>query len=73
MLPGPAAVLAAALRDSATGELPYKVAITLGRVVVSFSLAMVIGGAIGLALGRSPRADRFFDGWLIVISEGVFS
>ncbi len=67
VLPGPAAVLAAAVRDTATGELPYNVAVTLARVVVAFTLAMVVGGAIGLALGRSPRADRFFDGWLIVL------
>ena len=67
VLPGPAAVLAAAVRDTATGELPFNVGVTLARVVAAFSLAMVIGGAIGVALGRSPRADRFFDGWLIVL------
>jgi NitT/TauT family transport system permease protein len=67
VLPGPAAVLAAAVRDTATGELPFNVAVTLARVVVSFTLAMLIGGAIGVALGRAPRADRFFDGWLIVL------
>jgi hypothetical protein len=32
---------------------------------ISFVVAMCIGTAIGLALGRSPRADRFFDTWLI--------
>ena len=65
-LPEPAAVftvLAAGLID---GEILYHVAITLGRVAVSFFLALIIGTAIGVALGLMKRADRFFDPWLIL-------
>ncbi len=67
VLPGPAAVLAAAVRDTASGALPFNVGVTLARVAASFLLAILIGGAIGVALGRHPRADRFFDGWLVLL------
>jgi len=56
-------VLVAALAD---GELLYHLAITMGRVVASFLLAMLIGVPIGIVMGRSKPVDRFFDGWLIL-------
>ena len=65
-LPGPGAVLAALGEAAVSGELHTHVLITLARVAVSFTLAMVIGTAIGIFLGRKPRADHFFDGWLIL-------
>jgi NitT/TauT family transport system permease protein len=66
MLPGPAAVLAVMARETANGHLPYNLAVTLGRVAASFVLAMSIGGAIGIAMGRHPALDRFGDAWLTV-------
>jgi NitT/TauT family transport system permease protein len=66
LLPPPATVavkLGAAIAD---GTLLYHVAITLARVAASFALAMLIGTAIGLAMGRRPRLDRLFDGWLVL-------
>jgi NitT/TauT family transport system permease protein len=48
-----------------TGDLLFHVGMTLARVVVSFVVAMLIGGALGLALGRSKTADKLFDSWLI--------
>ncbi len=65
-LPAPDAVLSAAIAAATTGELFESVAITLARVVVSFLLAMVIGCAIGIAMGRSERLNAFFDGWLLL-------
>lgn len=56
-------VLVAALAD---GELLYHLAITMGRVVASFLLAMLVGVPIGIVMGRSKPVDRFFDGWLIL-------
>jgi NitT/TauT family transport system permease protein len=50
----------------ADGTLPYHIGVTLARVAASFALAMVIGIAIGVAMGRRPRLDRFFDGWLVL-------
>jgi NitT/TauT family transport system permease protein len=65
-LPGPDVVFAAMMREFASGELTFHIGMTLYRVVVAFILAMLIGSAIGIAMGRSPRIDRIFDGWLIL-------
>lgn len=65
-LPSPltvAEILAAGIAD---GSIPYHTAVTLGRVAASFLVAMLVGTAIGIAMGRLPRLDRFFDGWLVV-------
>lgn len=67
LLPGPAQVGATMLRASADGALPRNILITLGRVAASFLLAMAIGAATGIALGRSPALDRMFGPWLIVL------
>lgn len=65
-LPGPGKVIAALHAAAASGELYTHILITLARVAASFVLAMIVGTAIGIVLGRSPGADRFFDGWLIL-------
>lgn len=65
-LPSPAAVARFVATVAANGDLARHLGATLARVVAAFALTMVIGTAIGVALGRSPRADLFFDGWLIV-------
>jgi NitT/TauT family transport system permease protein len=64
-LPGPWAVVEVMVREARAGELWSNIGATLLRVAFSFVIAMFIGSAIGLALGRYPRADRFFDAWLI--------
>lgn len=65
LFPGPAEVASALLREFQAGSLLTHVGATLARVIVSFILAMLVGGAIGLALGRVRSADLFFDTWLI--------
>lgn len=65
-LPPPHAVLRAFLAAAASGDLAVHVGATLGRVVVSFFLAMVIGSAIGIFMGRNVKADTFFDSWLVL-------
>ncbi len=64
-LPGPAAVFNVMVREAEAGELWGNIGATLLRVAFSFVVAMFIGSAIGLALGRYKAADRFFDAWLI--------
>ena len=66
VLPPPAAVLDRLAAGLVSGDLPLHIGITLARVAVSFALAMLIGTAIGIALGRSPALDRFFDPWLVL-------
>jgi NitT/TauT family transport system permease protein len=65
-LPAPFTVLDALWRGLLDGSIPYHIGITLARVAVSFAIAMLVGGAIGIAMGRSRRLDRFFDSWLIL-------
>ena len=65
-LPDPLFVLAILWQEIQTGQLPYNLGITLLRLLVSFSIAMVLGCAIGITLGRSKKLDYFFDNWLII-------
>lgn len=65
VFPGPLTVAATIVSEFASGALGYHVGITLARVAVAFFIAMLIGSAIGIALGRTRRADQFFDTWLI--------
>lgn len=64
-LPGPVAVVEVMVREAQAGELWVNITATLIRVAFSFVIAMFIGSAIGVSLGRHPGADRFFDTWLI--------
>ncbi len=65
-LPGPGAVWPVFVDDLTSGTLVRHLLATLARVAGAFVIAMALGTAIGLALGRSPRANRFFDPWLIL-------
>ena len=66
VLPPPLEVFQVTLAGFQDGDLPYSIGVTLARVTASFLLAMVIGVAFGIALGRSKPLDRFFDGWLVL-------
>jgi NitT/TauT family transport system permease protein len=66
-LPTPLAVLAAAGREIATGDLIEAVLVTLARVCVAFFLAMLAGSVVGYWLGRWRRADSILDLWLIIL------
>jgi NitT/TauT family transport system permease protein len=67
LLPEPQAVGLAIVREARSGALEFNLAVTLARVAVSFSIAMVLGTVIGLAMGRIALFDRFADPWLIVL------
>lgn len=64
--PGPSAVMDVLFREMASGELWHHLGITLFRVTLAFTVAMVLGAAFGLAIGANPLADKFFDSWLIL-------
>jgi NitT/TauT family transport system permease protein len=64
-LPGPGPVWDVAVREAESGALWTNIGATLFRVAFAFVIAMFIGSAIGLALGKYKAADRFFDTWLI--------
>ncbi len=65
-LPAPLAVFGRIVDETVSLALPTHLAITLSRVVISFAAAMVIGTAIGIAMGRWRRLDVFLDGWLVL-------
>lgn len=65
-LPAPALVFERIVEETLAFELPRHLGITLSRVAVSFALAMAIGTAIGIAMGRWRRLDLFLDGWLVL-------
>ena len=65
LMPSPAAVLTQIGIDSATGELPWNLAITLLRVTASFVIAMTLGVALGILMGRVRLADELGRPWLV--------
>ncbi len=64
--PEPGLVAKVFWRACVTGDLPYHLGMTLLRLMVSFSIAMLLGCAIGIALGCNKKLDAFFDNWLVV-------
>ena len=66
VLPGPAVVGVQILAHAGTGELSYHVGVTLARVAVAFTIAMALGAAAGLVMGRSRPANALLDVPLII-------
>ena len=66
LLPAPIIVADFFWRELRSGQLPYHLGITLLRLTVSFFIAMLLGCAIGILLGRHQKLDDFFDNWLII-------
>jgi NitT/TauT family transport system permease protein len=65
-LPTPEAVAKVFQLACLSGELPFHLGVTLLRLIVSFTIAMLLGCAIGIALGRNKKLDAFFDNWLVI-------
>lgn len=67
VLPSPARVAALALGEARSGQLWHHVSATLLRVAAAFAVAMAVGGALGLLMGRRPAADRLLDGPVVFL------
>ena len=67
LCPDPLTVFRFLASASASGELPYHLAITLLRVAAAFAIAMAIGAALGLAMGRSVAANVVLEPWVILL------
>jgi NitT/TauT family transport system permease protein len=65
-LVGPDATLAAILGEIRSGDMISAFGVTLARALAGFSLGMIVGSALGLALGRSQALDRLIDPWLVI-------
>lgn len=64
--PSPAAVLSALSTEAQSGELFFHLGKTLVRVAAAFIVAMLIGSAVGIALGMRSSLNDFFDPWVIL-------
>ncbi|NOU23566.1 MAG: ABC transporter permease [Methyloglobulus sp.] len=65
-LPPPLVVGSVFWHGCLSGQIPYHLGATLLRLIVSFSIAMLLGCAIGIVLGRNKKLDAFFDNWLVI-------
>lgn len=65
-LPLPLTVAHVLIEQISSGELPYHLGVTLLRLIVSFTIAMLFGCAVGIILGRNQKLDAFFDNWLVI-------
>jgi ABC-type nitrate/sulfonate/bicarbonate transport system, permease component len=66
VLPGPVQAVEAMLDDIKDGEIFSHLGITMFRVLASFLLTMLLGIAIGCALGLSKKLASFFNLWMVV-------
>ncbi|WP_457580256.1 ABC transporter permease [Ensifer canadensis] len=64
--PPPIEVWRVLLKEAASGELGYHLAMTLWRVAAAYLVAMIVGSVIGVLLGKHRRADSFFNPWLVL-------
>ena len=65
IMPAPHVVLGVLRDEMAAGGIWRDVAITLTRIVLAFSLAMLLALILGFAMGLSKLAERFFDIWVV--------
>src|SRR5262245_1204904 len=64
--PTPGQVWQVLVAETASGELPFHLGMTLARVAAAYVVAMLVGSAIGVLLGSHRRADQFFGPWLVL-------
>lgn len=67
LVPTAGAVLSTLAHETLDGPLLHQLGVTLLRVAAAFFVAMIIGGVIGVALGRWRRLDAFFESWLVLL------
>lgn len=67
LLPSPAQTWRTMAAEAKSGALLSQNLITLLRVLASFSLAMLVGTALGVLMGRQPVFDRFADPLLVIL------
>jgi NitT/TauT family transport system permease protein len=57
----PTAIVGALFKLLASGELMRQLLVSLGALAVGFALSLLLGVALGLAMGRSRLAEAFFE------------
>ena len=67
LLPSFTAVLAAMWRETLSGALPLNLGITLARVAAAFAVSLVLGSALGIAMGYWRRLDLLLDNVVTIL------
>lgn len=67
ILPSPALVAASVGELARDGEIQRHLFLTLWRVFAGFTIAEVLGIAIGTAMGLNPRLETLADGWVMIL------
>ena len=67
LFPPASSVFRAMVQLSRSGQLPLNLAITLKRVALAFLVSMVLGSALGLAMGLWRWLDLLLDSWLTML------
>lgn len=65
-LPQPSSVMLLLWQELYGGDLLFHLGMTLRRVAISFTAAMLIGVALGMLMGKSKNWDRLLDTFLIL-------
>src|ERR687895_445906 len=66
LLPTPAEVVEAMWEQLRDGLLIGAFSVSLLRLAIGFALALVVGSAVGLAMGLSPRIEAMFHDFVVV-------
>jgi NitT/TauT family transport system permease protein len=66
-LPSVETVATALFDELWRGPLLHHLAVTLARVLAAFLGAIVLGAALGLAMGSWRTLDLLFDGWVVLL------
>lgn len=66
VLPSPLEVWQVTKAEFLSGALLHHVTVTLLRVAAAFGISMLLGTALGIALGAWPRFNRWADPWVVV-------
>lgn len=67
VLPPPWVVAGIIVDEARSGDLLWHLYCTLTRVVSAFTIAMGVGTAVGLAMGRSRLVNGALDVWVVVL------
>jgi NitT/TauT family transport system permease protein len=67
VLPSPKTVLTIFFDEMINGEMLYHLSITLWRVILAFTIAMLVGTGLGIAMGSRKNVNIMLDGWHILL------
>jgi NitT/TauT family transport system permease protein len=68
IMPGPVRVFGRIVELTTSGNLPYNLVVTLGRVLAGFAIAVIIGVPGGILLGSNRQLGNFFEPILPVMN-----